>query len=116
MSLRKPLIIFCACLAIAAIIGLIAAPLISATLVRIWIAKVARQNDCVISYRAIEAPLLRPVTLRDVAITSTTNPLTLKIGRIEADLRVAALFDASHGRPLRSLSLSDVAGELRAAP
>ena len=116
MSFRKPLLIFCACLAIVAIVALIAAPLITAMLVRLWIANVARQNDCAISYSGLETPLLRPVTLRDVTITSTTNPIALKIARVEAGLRVAALFDSSRGRPLRNLSLKGVTGDCGAAP
>ncbi|MFL6527553.1 MAG: hypothetical protein ACJ8IQ_05595 [Chthoniobacterales bacterium] len=116
MSFRKPLLILCACLAVVAIVVLIAAPLITATMVRLWIANVARTNECTISYAAIEAPLLRPVTLRDVTITSTTKAVAVKIARVAADLRVAAFFDNSRGRPVRTLSLDDVAGNCGAAP
>lgn len=114
MRARKPLLIFCAGVLIVAICGLLAAPLITATALKLWIAKLARQNKLTIAYGAIETPLLRPVTWHDVKITSAGN--TVAIARVEADLRLWALVDPSRGRAIHNLAISGLRGEVASAP
>jgi hypothetical protein len=113
-SLRKIVITLCAGAFAAVALALIAAPLITAGALKLWLNRVARQNGWSISYRSLEAPLLRPVTVRDVKIVVAGR--TVDVAQIQADLRLAALFDRSRGRAIRNLVISDLHGEFAAAP
>lgn len=114
MTSRKPLIILAGAVVILALVTLIAAPLAVATALRISIARTARQHGLAVTFGNIEAPLLRPVVMRNVKISSAQpGGVALEIERAQLDLRLAAWFDPSRGRVLRNLSVDGLRGEIR---
>ncbi len=75
-----------------------------------------RGQNVAVTWSEIDAPLFRPVVLRDVKLRSqpgTSTTLALDLTRVELDLRLAALFDPTRGRPLRQLKLEGILGEIR---
>lgn len=113
-GLRRLTLIVGASAVVAIALAFFAAPIITASAVKLWLNQVARENGWNVSYRALQAPLLRPVTLRDVKIVAAGK--TLEISQVDADLRLGALLDRSRGRPIRNLLISDLHGEFAAAP
>ena len=92
------------------------APVAAPALFRVWMNGAASEQNLEVTWSGIEAPLFRPVVLRDVKLRSKPgNPahVAIDIAHAELDLRLAALLDSTRGRPLRHLKLENIRGEIR---
>lgn len=117
MSLRKSLLIFAGAILLVALLFVIATPFAVAVATKMWITRTARQQGLNVTFGSIDAPLFRPVVIRNARITSATSKnIYVEITRAELDLRVAAYFDSSRGRVLRNLSINGLRGEIDTTP
>ncbi len=86
------------------------APILVATIVRIWVWQNARQQNLSIEIRKIDAPFLRPVILHDVQLSSRKDALYdfgLISPRVLLDLNCARIFHLGRARILRSLTVDN---------
>src|SRR2546430_15399834 len=107
MRLRRPLILIPAALLVAAALAVCLAPLIVANGLRIWAERAARREGLQLQFEKIEAPLLRPVVVRNLRIESgPAAPFRIKCAasHLELGLSLSGIFTGS-GRPLRSPNL-----------
>ncbi len=111
MRARRPLLIFLACLVAVGATLFAAGSLITASLVKLSITRAARQQGLTVTFGSIDAPLFRPVVVRNVRIGSgTATGTNLDISRATLHLRLRALVDRSRGRWLRNLSITGLRG------
>ncbi len=116
MRLRKFLLIFCASILAAGILSVCLAPWLVAGGMRLW---AARQEGLQIEFAKIEAPLLRPVVVHKLQITSRPEaPFRVRVEspRVELALDLAALFSRARGRVLRTLATDGIAVDIRMDP
>ena len=119
MRFKKSLLIFCGALLVAGVLGVFLTPLLVAGGLRLWIARTARQEGLRIEVGKIEAPLLRPVVMHNLQISSqaqATFRVMVEASRIELNLDFAAIFNRSRGRFLRSLSGETIVVDIRRNP
>src|SRR5205814_9823853 len=103
MRLRRPLILIPAALLVAAVLVIVLAPLIVANGLRLWAERVARREGLQLQFEKIEAPLLRPVVVRNLRIESgATAPFRIKCAasRLELGLSLSGILSGSR-RPIR---------------
>jgi hypothetical protein len=116
MRFKKFLLLSCGSLLVAGVLAVCLAPLVVAGGLRLWIARTARQEGLRIEFEKIEAPLLRPVVVRKLQITSQTDApfrVMIEAPRVELDLNFTAIFDRSRGRFLRSLTAEAISVDIR---
>lgn len=116
MSLQRRLLLLSLLLLLGAIIAVAAAPLAISAGLRAWVAWSARQHGIDVELGEIEAPLLRPVVVRDLRLRSRPNAafyVNVVAARAVLGLNLAAIFNQSRRRPLRSLSLENIRAEIR---
>lgn len=116
MSLKGSLLRFCAALLLVALLIVCLAPFAVAGGLRIWIGRLAKQQGLQVEIGKIEAPLLRPVVLHNVRVTTAHDALfrvLIDAPRVEADLHLAALFDHSRARAIRSLTAEGIRADIR---
>jgi hypothetical protein len=118
MRRKKFLLIFCAALLVAG--GLIVAfsPLLVAAGLRLWLARVARQEGLQIETERIEAPFLRPVIIHKLRLRNgSAAPFRLDgtVARLEIDLDFSGIFNGSR-RALRMLTAEGVVLDIRRNP
>ncbi len=119
MRLRKFLLIFCFSLLALGMLGAILAPFAVKAGVRFWIARTAQQEGVRIECGAIEAPLLRPVVLHDLRVSSdpeTPFQIAIESARVELALNLSALFNGTRGHPLRALTSDGIRIDIRRNP
>jgi hypothetical protein len=83
---------------------------------RLWAARTARQEGLRIEFGKIEAPLLRPVVVHKLQIASHADApfrVMVEASRVELELNFAAIFNRSHGRFLRSLTVEAMGVDIR---
>jgi len=118
MQRKKTLVLIAAGLFIAAILVLCLAPLIVANGVRLWAERVARREGSQLQLEKIEAPLLRPVIVRNLRVESgPAGPFLIKCtaSRLELDLSFAGIFTGAR-RPLHALKTEGLTLDIRRNP
>jgi hypothetical protein len=116
MRFKKFLLLSCGSLLILGVLAVGLTPLVVASGLRLLIARAARQDGLQIEFEKIEAPLLRPVVVSRLKITSQADlpfRVMVEAPRVELDLNFAALFVRSRGRFLRSLSVGAITVDIR---
>ncbi|MEY2495741.1 MAG: hypothetical protein QOJ45_2233 [Verrucomicrobiota bacterium] len=116
MRFKRLLMLSGGALIIAAILTIFLAPFAVASGLRLWMAHIARQERLEIQLGEIEAPFLRPVVVHNLRITSdSTAPFRIEATtpRLEFTLNLAAVFTASRGRILRTLSADAITVDVR---
>ena len=119
MRFKKFILISCGSLLVAGVLAVYLAPLLVAGGLRLWIARTARQEGLLIVFEKIEAPLLRPVVVHKLQITSQADApfhVMVEAPRVELGLNFAALFDQSRGRFLRSLMVEAICVDISRNP
>jgi hypothetical protein len=108
--LRVGLILLLACL-----LAILAAPIAVANGIRFWIWWKARQQHLIVKIDKIEAPLLRPVVLRGIRITSAPDAaFRIEINAADATtaLNLKAIFFRAPERALRTLSVNGLRAQI----
>jgi hypothetical protein len=117
MQRKRFLILMAAALLVAAVLLVALAPLIVANGLRIWAERVAHREGFLFQLEKIEAPLLRPVIVRNLRIESGPEApfhITCAASRLELGLSLSGIFTGS-GRPLRSLNIDGLTLDIRRA-
>ena len=115
MRSKRTLILIAAWLFVAAALAVCLAPLIVANGLRLWAERVARREGLQLQFEKIEAPLLRPVVVRNLRIESgPAAPFRIKgaASRLELGLSLSGIFTGSR-RPLRSLNIEGLTLDIR---
>ena len=110
MRPKKILFLVGLSLLLAAVLIVFLAPFIVASGLRLWMARVARQQGLRIETEQIEAPFLRPVIVHKLRLSNESSaPFRIEgsVSRLEIDLNVAGIFTGS-SRPLRALRTEGV--------
>lgn len=118
MRPKRFLILFCASLLVAAVLAVFFAPFLVASGLRLWMARVARQQGLRIETEQIEAPFLRPVIVHKLRVTNGSGaPFRIDgaVTRLEIDLNLGGIFTGS-SRALRSLIAQGVTLDARRNP
>ncbi|HEV2842656.1 MAG TPA: hypothetical protein VGW39_15140 [Chthoniobacterales bacterium] len=119
MRPKKFLLFFAGSVIIAGILSVCLAPLLVAGGLRLWVARVARQEGLRIEFGKIEAPLLRPVIVHGLQITSHPEaPFHVKVEspRVEFALNLGSIFNWSRGRLLKTLTTDGITVDIRRNP
>lgn len=118
MRLRRPLIWIPAALLVAAVLVVCLAPLIVANGLRFWAEREARREGLQLQLEEIDAPLLRPVVVRNLRVESgPATPFLIKgaASRLELDLSLSGIFTGGR-RPLRALNIEGLTLDIRQNP
>jgi hypothetical protein len=118
MQLKRPLILIPAASLVAAVLVVCLAPLIMANGLRLWAERVARREGFQLQLDNIEAPLLRPIVIRNLRVQSgSTAPFHISCvaSRVELGLSLSGLFTGSR-RPLRDLTVQGLTLDIRRNP
>lgn len=118
MRLKRNALIIGAALLVAAGVIVALAPLIVASGLRFWAERVARREGWTLQMDAIEAPLLRPVVVRNLQVKSaSTAPMQFEFAaaRSELSLNIAGILTGSR-RPIRSSNIEGVTLNIRRNP
>ncbi len=100
----------------AALIAIWFAPVVVSNGVRLWVWWKARQEGLVVNLNQIDAPLLRPVVIRDCRLRSgPDNAFQFEFTAKQAsvDLNFKHILLGMRGRAVRNLSIQELRGELR---
>ena len=84
--------------------------------IRLWVWWNARQEGLIVKIDKIDAPFLRPVTLRGLNITSTSGNafrIELTATQASAALNLKSIMLRRGGRVIRSVSIQQLRGQLR---
>jgi len=118
MRPKRFLILFCVALVAAGVLIIAFAPLLVAGGLRLWMARVARQQGLRIETERIEAPFLRPVIVHKLRVTNEADApfrIDCAASRLEMDLNLAGIFTRS-SRPVRTLNAETVTLDVRRNP
>jgi hypothetical protein len=99
----------------AAVLAVVLAPFIVASGLRLWMARVGRQQGLRIETERIEAPFLRPVIIHQLRLSNAADaPFRTEssVARMEIDLSLSGILMGS-SRPLRALTAEGVALNVR---
>jgi hypothetical protein len=117
MQRKRSLIIITALFA-GAVLLVVLAPLIVANGLHLWAERVARREGWQLQLEKIEAPLLQPVTVRNLRIESgPAAPFHIHCAatRLELGLNLSGILTGSR-RPLRSLHIEGLTFDIRRNP
>jgi len=84
--------------------------------IRLWVWWKGRQEGLIVKIDKIDAPLLRPVTLRGLKVTSTSGNafrIELTAAQASAALNLRSILLGMGGRAIRSVAIQQLRGELR---
>jgi hypothetical protein len=123
MRSKRPLFIAAAILLLVVGLTFALTPILVASGLRFWANRVAQREGWTLEVEAIDAPLLRPVVVRNVRIRSS-SPASLQFecaaARVELDLSLSEIFTGSqrslHGLNVDGLRLNIRSSEGVAAP
>ena len=116
--LRKRTLMLLIALLFAAVLVVFLTPFFVAHGLRFWAERVARREGVILQFESIEAPLLGPVTVRDLRIESGAGaPFQINCAatRLELGLSLSGIFTGSR-RPLRSLNIDGLSLNIRRNP
>jgi hypothetical protein len=118
MQLKRSPILIPAALLIVAVFVVALGPLIMANGLRLWAERVARREGFQLQLDKIEAPLLRPMVVRNLRVESgPAAPFHIKCvaSHLELGLSLSGIFTGSR-RPLRSLNVEGLTLDIRRNP
>jgi hypothetical protein len=101
---------------LAALIAIWFAPLLVSNGVRLWVWWKARQEGLVVTLDQIDAPLLRPVVIRDCRLRSGPDDafqFEFIVKQASLALNLTHILLGRRGRAVRDLSIQELSGELR---
>jgi hypothetical protein len=107
MRRKALLLLICVSILVAAVLVVLLAPLSVSSGLRLWARWQARQQGLLLDLGKIDAPLLRPVTIRRVRIGDTKgSPFHIEINadQIVVNLNLGRVLIGARGRAIRSLS------------
>ncbi len=84
--------------------------------VRLWVWWKARHEGLIVSIDKIEAPFLRPVTIRGLQVKSAPDNaflIDLTVTQVSLNLNLKRILLGMRGRTIRDLSIQELRGELR---
>jgi len=116
MRFKKILLVSSGVLLVVSILAVWLTPLLVKNALRFWIANAAERDGLRVVFEKIEAPLLRPVVLEKIQITSqadTPFQVMVEAPHVEIDLNFTSLFGQSHGRFLRSVIAEAIKIDIR---
>ena len=119
MSFRTRLIVFVLVLLLAAALDALFAPFLVAHGVRLWLEQAAHQEGLRAKMETVEAPFLRPVTIRNLRLTDdrpASREVSLEAAMVIVDLNFRGWIFARRAPFLRSISVDHFKGNIRAAP
>ena len=112
------MILVAVALFVAAALIVVLAPVIVANGVRLWAERVARREGLQLQLEQIEAPLLRPVVVRNLRVESgPAAPFLIKCAasRLELDLSLSGIFTSAR-RSLHALKVEGLTLDIRPNP
>ncbi|HSP44846.1 MAG TPA: hypothetical protein VLO30_02525, partial [Chthoniobacterales bacterium] len=118
MRLGRPLILIATAALVAAGLVVCFAPLILANGLRLWAERVARREGFQLRLEKIEAPLFRPVLVRNLRVESGPGApfhIDCVASQLELDLSLSGIFTGWR-RPLRSLNIEGLTLDIRRNP
>ncbi|HEY2138646.1 MAG TPA: hypothetical protein VGH00_01095 [Chthoniobacterales bacterium] len=118
MQLKRPVVLIPAALLVTAVVVVCVAPLLMANGLRLWAERVARREGFQLQIDNIEAPLLRPMIIRNLRLENgSTAQFHIKCvaSRVELGLSLSGLFTRSR-RPLRHLTVQGLTLDIRRNP
>ncbi|MDQ3116952.1 MAG: hypothetical protein M3Q86_10135 [Verrucomicrobiota bacterium] len=116
MSFRKRLLVFLLALLVAGILDALCAPFVIAHGVRWWIAWAAQRQGLAAEIGQVDAPFLRPVTIRNLSIgpgKGAGREVSLRASNVEVDLNLRGWLFRKHANLLRSIRVQHLAGNIR---
>jgi hypothetical protein len=119
MRFKKSILVLCGSLLVAGVLGVFLTPFLVAGGLRLWIARIARQEGLRIEIGEIQAPLFRPVVMQKLQIASQPEaPFRVMVAasRVELSLDFAAIISRSRGRFVRSLTGETITVDIRRNP
>ncbi|MDQ2825228.1 MAG: hypothetical protein M3R29_07255 [Verrucomicrobiota bacterium] len=103
---------------IAGLLGIVFSPVIVADGVRLWIWWKARQQKLTVKIDKIEAPFLRPILLRGLRITSSSDAafrVELSAAQATASLNLKSILLGMSGRTVQHLSVTSLRLEIHSS-
>ena len=119
MSFRTRLIVFVLVLLLAAALDALFAPFLVAHGVRLWLERAAEQEGLRAGMETVEAPFLRPVTIRNLRMTAdraVPREVSLEAATVIVDLNFRGWIFGRRAPFLHSISIDHFKGNIRAAP
>jgi hypothetical protein len=119
MSFRTRLIVVLLVLLLVAALDALFAPFVVAHGVRLWLEWAAHQEGMKAEMEMVEAPFLRPVTIRNLRLTAdraVSHEVSLKAAMVVVDLNFRGWIFARRTPFLRSINIDRFTGNIRAAP
>ena len=119
MSFRTRLIVFVLVLLLAAALDALFAPFLVAHGVRLWLEQTAHQEGLRAEMETVEAPFLRPVTIRNLRLTAdraASREVSMEAAMVIVDLNFRGWIFARRAPFLHSISVDHFKGNIRAAP
>ncbi len=116
MSWRTRLLLGALFVLLAVLIAIWFTPFAVSNSIRLWVWWKGRQEGLIVKIDKIDAPLLRPVTLRGLKVTSTSGNafrIELTATQASAALNLKSILLRTDGRAIRSVSIQQLRGELR---
>ena len=116
MPLKNRFILGTLLVLLAAVFAIWCAPFAVSRGLRLWISWHARQQNLTVKIDKIDAPLLRPVVIRGIHVTSApANAFRIDLNATQATitLNLQAIVLGIRERAIRSLSVEDLHAELR---
>ncbi len=114
MEIQKRLLRIFALLILAPLVIILITPFAVSSGIRFWLSWEARQQNFNLKIDKISAPLLRPVVMRGIRITSApANAFSLDVKAAEAtiELNLVNIFRHGSGRIIRALSIEGLQAE-----
>jgi hypothetical protein len=116
MALKKRFFLGTLLILLAALLAILLAPFAVSRGLRMWISWHARQQNLTVKIDKIDAPLLRPVVIRGIHVTSApANAFRIDLSATQAtiDLNLTAIVLRMRERAIRTLSVEGLRAEMR---
>ena len=116
MSWRTRLLLCALFVLLAVLIAIWFTPFAVSNGIRLWVWWKGRQEGLIVKIDKIDAPFLRPVTLRGLNVTSMSGNafrIELTATQASAAINLKSILLRTDGRAIRSVSIQQLRGELR---
>ena len=115
MSFRKRLVVIFVVLLVAGVLDAVFAPFVVARGIRLWIGWAAKEQGLSAEIEGIEAPFLRPVTIRNLSAGSGKGAgpeVSLRAASVVVDLNLRGWIFGEHASLLRSVRVDGLSGNI----
>ena len=115
MSFRKRLVFFFLILLLAGVLDALLAPFVVSRGLRLWIVRAAKEHGMSADFEGIDAPFLRPVTIRNLSVVPGQGAgpdLSLRAARVIVDLNLRGWLFGEDTSLLRSVQVDRSSGHL----